>query len=79
MKAMGPLARGMEITPADTDLDHEVSSLLVTAAGTLAIRTAGGDDLSFPVLAGQQIDVRVSQVQAATTATVFGFGEWSGS
>lgn len=67
-------ATGMfAITPADSELARYANGLYVGASGTLKVTTVGGDVVaSIPVFAGQTLPVRVKQVWAATTATVFG-------
>jgi len=64
------------LTPSDTVDDPAgcMMGLLVTAAGTLKVRTRSGKDFSLPaVVVGQEIHVPVIRVwSTGTSATVLG-------
>jgi hypothetical protein len=61
----------LEVIPNDaTDLDDMARGFIVAVAGDLSVVTEGGQTVTFPVLAGQQIVLSVTRVLTATTATV---------
>lgn len=70
-----PAAGLHDVTPANADLPGgPCRSLLVTAAGNLAIKCVDGSEpTAFPVVAGQTIPVGVIQVKTGTTAIVKAF------
>lgn len=59
------------ITPADADLPTAVRSLYVGGVGNVAVRTAGGDVVTFvAVPAGTILPIRADRVNSTgTTAT----------
>lgn len=66
-----PAQSHFAVTPSDsTDLASVPSALYIGAAGNIAIRDAGGADVTYAVQAGQRLDVAAKRVLATgTTAT----------
>lgn len=58
------------VTPADADLPFRPRAFYVQSGGTLILRDANGDDVTYEVDAGQIIPFRAMQVRAGSTATV---------
>jgi len=61
------------VTPADADLANVSRQIVIGGAGNLVVRMLGvrGDvgNVTFAVVAGQTLNIRCTQVRAATTAT----------
>jgi len=61
------------ITPSNNDLAVIPRALRVLTDGDLAVRDAGGVDITYPVVAGEVFLLRPTRVLPATTATVVGW------
>lgn len=73
-----PATTQLAITPSDTtDLTYITRAIYIGAAGNLVVTPLqGGSDVTYAVLAGQILPVRVTRVKATgTTAT--GIVAWS--
>lgn len=74
-KPFGPALGAFAVTPHATNaLPSRPIYLLCTAAGNLRMIFANGDDVTIPVVVGQQIDARpIRIVSPETTASVTAF------
>lgn len=61
------------ITPADADLATIPRAIFCTVAGNVIIRDRTGADITYPVVAGDQLPFHAVQVRVGTTATVVGW------
>jgi hypothetical protein len=70
-----PAVRHHAITPNDSaDLAVRPRALYCTAAGDVVVRDQAGNDITYPMLAGQVLPFRAVRVLATgTTATVVGW------
>jgi hypothetical protein len=67
---------GKAITPSSTqDLGFECVGLLGVTAGNVHVTTYYGNDLTFPIAAGQQLELAIRRVWADSTASVIGLYE----
>ena len=66
-----PAAFGVEITPADADLEEYTRAIYVGSTGNLEVIMAGDEHVItlIGVLAGSLLPLRVKQIRAGTTAT----------
>jgi hypothetical protein len=46
--------------------------IMASTAGTVQFTTSGGDSITLPMVAGQQLDVEVKSVQSVGAGSFFG-------
>jgi hypothetical protein len=68
-----PAARHAAITPANSDLATRPRALKCLTAGNVVVRDEAGVDVTYPVAAGELLQIRAVQVRTGTTATVVGW------
>jgi hypothetical protein len=68
--AMAPATRHYTVTPANADLPVVPRAIYIATDGDVVVRDGAGIDVTYPVVAGQLLQIRAVQVRTGTTATV---------